>query len=62
MFGDGFLGGTSPFGADLNLLVQLAVGLARHGGGRGEPPPLTQSPGLTAPGADGILPPGGISP
>jgi hypothetical protein len=28
MLGEGFLGRPSTFGADLNLLVQLAVGLA----------------------------------
>src|SRR5437773_931623 len=32
MLGDGFLGRGAPFGADLNLLVQIGVGLLLLGG------------------------------
>jgi uncharacterized membrane protein YozB (DUF420 family) len=32
MFGDGFLGRGAPFGADLNLVIQVAVGLLLLGG------------------------------
>jgi uncharacterized membrane protein YozB (DUF420 family) len=32
MFGDGFLGRGAPFGADLNLLLQIGVGLVLLGG------------------------------
>jgi uncharacterized membrane protein YozB (DUF420 family) len=32
MFGDGFLGRGAPFGADLNLLLQVGVGIVLLGG------------------------------
>jgi uncharacterized membrane protein YozB (DUF420 family) len=32
MFGDGFLGRGAPFGADLNLVIQVAVGVLLLGG------------------------------
>src|SRR5258707_15730325 len=32
MFGDGFLGRGAPFGADLNLVLQVGVGIALLGG------------------------------
>ncbi len=32
MFGDGFLGRGAPFGADLNLVIQVGVGLLLLGG------------------------------